>query len=148
MKRTVLIAMIVLSLIGLADSLYLAQHKADGTPLLCNIENLSGCNVVANSAYSYLFGIPLAEFGVVFYAVMLLLALFEYFFSHIHARRLLHLTALLGIISSAYFMYVQLFLIKALCVYCIGSAIIALILFGCMVHTFFDTEEEPTPPAI
>ncbi len=138
--------MIVLSLVGLADSLYLAKHKADGTPLLCSIENLSGCNVVANSSYSYLFGIPLAEFGVAFYMLMLILVFFEYWFSHIHARRALLAVTALGVLSSLYFISVQIFLIKALCVYCIGSAIITFVLLVCMGVFFKKTEL--TPPTL
>jgi uncharacterized membrane protein len=145
MKRSVLTLVIVLSFIGLADSIYLMKHEVDGTPLLCSITGLSGCNIVANSAYSYLFGIPLAELGIIFYCAMLVLACFEYFFSHIHARRLLHLTAFAGILSSAYFMYAQVFLIKALCIYCVGSAVITLVLFILMVRTFFEKDEEPAP---
>jgi uncharacterized membrane protein len=138
--------MFVLSLLGLADSLYLAKHKADGTPLLCNIENLSGCNVVANSPYSDVFGIPLADLGVLFYIAMLVLVCFEYLFSHIHARRALLVATAVGALLSLYFIFVQIFLIRALCIYCIGSAIIAFALLVCMV-TFFKKQESPASPS-
>jgi len=120
---------LVFAFLGLADSAYLAQHEIDGTPLICNIQNLSGCNIVAASEYSRLFGIPLAEYGVLFYSILFVLAALELvILSHL-LRRVLQIISLIGVIASVYFTSVQVFVIGAFCIYCLASAIIALLIF-------------------
>lgn len=129
MKRIWIGLIAVLSFFGLADSFYLAQHELSGTPLLCNIQNLSGCNVVATSQYSHIFGIPLAEFGVLFYAVIFILAALELVIFDQLLRRALQGISLVGLVSSLYFTFVQIFIIGAFCIYCLASAVIALLIF-------------------
>src|SRR3989338_6577488 len=77
MKRIGVVAVLILAFLGLANSAYLAQQETSGDPLLCNIQNFSGCNIVAASEYSKLFGIPLAEYGVLFYGILFVLAALE-----------------------------------------------------------------------
>lgn len=143
MKRTTLISLVILlALIGLADAVYLATAAMTDTPLTCTIEGLSGCNVVAQSPYARLFGIPLGLYGVAFYALMLCVAVL--------ARRIpalarpLFILAVIGALVSAWFLYVQLFLIQALCVYCLGSALVAL---GLCVPAFLLIRPSGSPPS-
>src|SRR5450756_2536745 len=96
MKRVGVVLILILAFAGLADSAYLAQHEASGTPLLCNIQNLSGCNIVANSQYSHIFGIPTAEFGVLFYSILFVLAALELVIFDRLLRRVLQGFALIG----------------------------------------------------
>ena len=128
MKRTGVVLILLLAFFGLADSLYLTQQELSGTPLICNIENLSGCNTVASSQYSHIFGIPLAEFGVLFYAVLFILAALELVIFDRLVRRALQVLALIGVLSSIYFTFVQVFLIGAFCIYCFASAITTLLI--------------------
>lgn len=130
MKRIGVIAILILAFFGLADSAYLTQHELSGTPLLCNIQNLSGCNTVASSQYSRIFGIPLAEFGVLFYSVLFVLAALELVIFDRLLRRALQAVSLIGIISSLYFTSVQIFFIGAFCIYCLASAVIAFLVFA------------------
>ena len=129
MKRMVVALILVLAFFGLADSVYLTQHKLSGTPLLCNIQNLSGCNVVASSQYSQVFGIPLSEFGILFYSVLFVLAALEIVIFDRLLRRALQVISLVGVISSVYFTLIQVFIIDAFCIYCIASAVITLFIF-------------------
>ena len=128
MKRAGIILILVLAFCGLADSVYLAQHELSGTPLICDIGSLSGCNIVAASQYSRIFGIPLAEFGVLFYGVVFVLAALELVLRARILRRLLQAAALVGVLSSLYFVFVQIFFINAFCIYCTASAIITLLI--------------------
>ena len=147
MKRIGVVGILILAFFGLADSLYLAQSELSGTPLLCNIQNLSGCNIVAASQYSHLFGIPLAEFGVLFYAVLFILAALELAIFDQLLRRVLQATSLIGVISSLYFTIMQVFFIGALCIYCSASAFIALFIF--ILATLIEPlrkQKSPTPP--
>lgn len=129
MKRIGVVLILILAFFGLADSIYLTQHELSGTPLLCNIQNLSGCNVVATSQYSHVFGIPLAEFGILFYAVIFILAALELVLFDQLLRRALQGISLIGLLSSLYFSFIQVFVIDAFCIYCIASALITLGIF-------------------
>lgn len=129
MKRIGVAFILIFAFLGIADSTYLTQQELSGTPLICNIQNLSGCNIVASSQYSHIFGIPLAEFGILFYSVLFVLAALELvMFDHL-LRRSLQIVSLVGVISSVYFTALQIFVIGALCVYCIASALITLFIF-------------------
>ncbi len=128
MKRAGVALILILAFAGLADSSYLAQHEASGAPLLCNINNLSGCNIVAASPYSHLFSIPLAEYGVIFYGIIFVLAALELVIFDRLLRRVLQGVSLVGVVASLYFTLVQIFIIGALCVYCLASALITLLI--------------------
>jgi uncharacterized membrane protein len=129
MKRACVVVILILAFFGLADSIYLAQHALNGTPLLCTIQSFSDCNTVVTSSYSRIFGIPIAELGVLFYSIMFVLAALELVMYDQFLRRVLQAFSLVGILASLYFMFVQTFVIRAFCVYCLASAFIALLIF-------------------
>jgi len=128
MKRLGVVFILVLAFGGLADSVYLTQQELSGAPLICNIEGFSGCNIVAESQYSRIFGIPLAEFGVLFYSIIFILAALELFLFDRLLRRVLQAMALVGVLASLYFTFVQIFLIGAFCIYCTASAVITVLI--------------------
>lgn len=129
MKRIGVVLILFFAFFGLADSIYLTQHEWNGTPLLCDIQNLSGCNVVATSAYSRIFGIPLAEFGVLFYGIIFVLAALEIIIFDQLLRRTIQAISFIGLLASLYFTSVQIFLIGAFCIYCFASALTTLFIF-------------------
>ena len=128
MKRIGVVAILLLAFLGVADSAYIAQNEINGTPLICNIQNLTGCNIVANSQYSYLFDIPLAEYGVLFFGIIFALAALELVLFDRLLRRVLQGAALVGVLASIYFTSLQIFFIGAFCIYCIASALITLLI--------------------
>jgi uncharacterized membrane protein len=136
MKRIGVVVVLVLAFCGLSDSIYLAQHEAANTPLLCNVNNLSGCNVVATSQYAHLFGISLAEYGVIFYAFVFLVAALELVIFDRLLRRILQVASLVGVAASLYLTSIELFVLHALCIYCLASACIALLIFifACLIE--------------
>ncbi len=131
--RDILLGLIIaLSLFGLGDSIYLATGEITGAALTCNIDGLDGCNIVAQSAYSAILGIPVAVYGIVFYLLVIGLA-----FMLLHSfKRLLYMmlcgVGLVGIVASGYFILVQFVFIKAVCVYCLLSALAVLLIVACM----------------
>lgn len=122
----------LLSLIGIADTAYLSYTRATHGDLSCSI--LSGCNIVAASPESVLFGIvPLAYLGLAFYIAIFVLALI-FLFSQTKAVLWLLVTATgLGFLSSIYFLYVQAYVIGAFCIYCLISAATATLLFALVI---------------
>ena len=100
-------SMLALTLIGIADAVYVAHGNYTGAPLWCPI--LDGCNTVINSPYSRVFGTPMSYFGFIYYVFMFGLAArlaFNPFSSGLRFRAILY--AALGAASSMYFIYLQL----------------------------------------
>ena len=110
--------MLALTVIGISDAMYVAYGSYRGTQLWCPI--LDGCNTVVNSPYSRVLGMPMSYFGFIYYLFMFGLAArlaYEPVSKGLRFRVILY--AALGAVSSAYFIYLQLGLIQAICSYCI-----------------------------
>ena len=119
---------LALAIVGLADSAYLTNAYYTGSPLSC--ETIPGCNEVAKSPYTQIAGVSLPVLGVIYYTFTIFNALLYLFRRTTYASTLLAYLTTLGFFVSAYFTYVQVELIKAVCIYCMSSAVIATILFG------------------
>ncbi len=125
MNRGLLVLICALSFLGIADSWYLYQSAVTDTALSCDIgAGLDGCNIVAQSAYSKLLGIPVALYGVGFFALMFALAALLLVRPTRGLQKALMALSVVGVVASAVFVFIQVALIKALCVYCILSAVI------------------------
>ena len=146
MKRIGVVGILILAFCGIANAAYLTQSEITGTPLICDIQNLSGCNIVANSQYSQLFGIPLAEYGMLFYGILFVLAALELVLFDRFLRRVLQVFAFFGIIASLCFTALQVFLIGAFCIYCLASSIIALLIF--ILASFIEPLRVPKPALV
>jgi uncharacterized membrane protein len=106
----------VLDLIGLAIAAYLASVELAGQLPVCG--PLHGCETVAQSEYSRISGIPVAVFGVILSVTLLSLAL-AWRRTNFYGLLLAHYgLSLAGVIFEAYFMYLQVFVIHAVCIWC------------------------------
>lgn len=133
--------MIVLALVGLADAAYLADMAFMGQSLVCDIgAGLDGCNAVAQSEYSRFLGQPLALYGVIFYVAFLAVLFLKSKLPHRLYQKKLILLAGIGVAFSTYFLYLQQFVIEALCIYCLVSALISYIL-AVLVYLGRDKEQ-------
>ena len=129
MKRKVIMVILILAFCGLSDSIYIAQRESINAPLLCDANNLSGCNIVAASQYSHLFGISFAEYGIAFYVFIFVMAALGLVAYHRLMPRLLQLVSAIGVAASIYLTYIELFVIHAICIYCFASALMVLGIF-------------------
>jgi len=125
--RWIIAAFLLVSFGGFVDATYLTVKHYSGTPLACSI--FTDCEKVTTSRYAVIFGVPLALLGAVYY-----LAVFLSLIAYLDVRRqeILSFTALftvVGLLASAWFVYLQLFVIHAICPYCMVSAIASTILF-------------------
>lgn len=130
--------MLALTLIGVAVALYVGKGSYSGEPLWCPI--IDGCNIVINSPYSRIFGVPMAYFGFIYYVYMFALAArlaFDPFSTSLRFRAVLY--AGVGAASSLYFMYLQLGFIQAVCMYCLISAVTTFLLLFAAVWQFLAT---------
>ena len=116
----------ILSALGLIVSLYLAYiHFTEGQAAFCAAG--SDCDTVRQSGFSMFMGIPVAAIGVAGYAVIFITSLLN-----IKKRNkwlILYILALTGFIFSAYLTYLELFVINAICMYCIFSAVLMTVIF-------------------
>jgi len=120
----------VLALAGIFVALYLLLYKLGIIgELTCSV---GSCETVNSSRWATFLGIPVAGWGVAWYAGMFVLALVStgerFADSHVVSLVLL-LVAATGLIFSLYLTYLELFRIHAICQWCVVSAIIVTIIF-------------------
>jgi uncharacterized membrane protein len=118
--------LLVLALIGFADASFLSiEHFRNAIPP-CTV---GSCEAVLSSAYSTIFGVPVALFGVIYY-LMISIGLFTHLEGkHEPPLRWVLLLTVCGFLMSLWFVFVQAFLLHQYCLYCLGSATISTILF-------------------
>lgn|SRR5678816_672034 len=115
----------LLSFLGLVDTLYLGLKR--GKPVPCTITN--GCEEVLNSRFSAVAGIPISWFGFAFYLTVFSAAVFAGFGDDDRLMRLVFWPALAAFLISLGLVAVQAFVLRAYCQYCLGSAILATLIF-------------------
>lgn len=125
-KRIVAVFLIT-ALIGFVDASFLAIEHYRGVAPPCSI--ISGCEKVTTSDYSVVFGIPLALFGAIYYFSLLVLIIAYFDFKKEIILKIAALITPIGFLASLYFIYLQVFVIKAICLYCMISAAASVILF-------------------
>lgn len=118
--------------LGLIDTIYLSYKHATSSDLICNF--LDGCNVVTTSVYSKLFGvIPLAYLGLAFYLFLLFVIFAKVRAGKFTTEKILKNLISVGFAFSLYYLYLQVFVIKALCIYCLVSLTINALMFVAIV---------------
>ena len=106
----------VLDVVGLAIAAYLTVVELGGGVPVCG--PLQGCAEVARSEYSRIAGVPVAVFGVGLSLVLLTLAL-AWWRTDLRALLLAHYgLSLAGVLFEVYFLYLQVAVIGAVCVWC------------------------------
>jgi dihydroorotate dehydrogenase subfamily 2 len=127
-----MIILFLLSLVGLADSVYLTVEHFSKVIPPCSVNTflpiLSDCGKVLTSPYSVMFGIPLAVAGVIHYGVFSSLLVSTFFSKRKVFKYLIVLQSIVGAVSSLYFMYIQFGVIGAFCMYCTLSALISFLI--------------------
>lgn len=115
---------ILLAVIGLIDSLYLTWVKLAHTAAFCG--GVGGCETVNSSAYSQINGLPIAVLGAGAYLAMLALMRAERLGGSWSEWSVLGVfgLSLVGTLYSAYLTYIELAVLRAICPYCVVSAIV------------------------
>jgi uncharacterized membrane protein len=125
------LAILILSVLGLGVSGYLVYTHYHASALVCTI---GSCHTVQTSKYATVGGVPIAFFGVAMYLTLGLLAAARRFrvgpFGYDTATTLAFGVVLAGFAYSVFLTSVELFVIDAICQWCVSSAIIATIIFA------------------
>ena len=110
-----------LGLAGLAITTYLTTNAILHSEIACSI---NGCNTVLNSKWAKIFGVPASAYGMVTYSLIMLGALhaFQSPTNSLLGRIVTGTSSAIGLAGSIYLTIIEIFVIKALCTYCITSA--------------------------
>jgi len=131
MKKFFLLILFIVS--GIIDAGYLTYEHYQQVIPPCTVNRLlpvaSDCGRVLRSSYSVMFGIPLALAGVFQYSVLFVILIAYLVYRKKVFAFWLIIQSIIGVIFSAYFMYIQLGVLKSICIYCTYSAIISFSIF-------------------
>jgi uncharacterized membrane protein len=134
----------LLALVGTFIALYLTLYKVGAVGnLTCSV---GSCETVNTSRWATFLGIPVAAWGLGTYLLILVLAIAGVQ-ERFEASRTISL-ALLGIsgwsvLFSGWLTYLELFVIKAICIWCVTSAVLMLAIFAV---SLLDWREVGAPP--
>jgi uncharacterized membrane protein len=138
--RWVPIAALILSLLGLADSIYLTISHFDNSVLSagCQVHGAVNCIKVTTSPESEIFGfLPVAIIGLAYFVVVTVVnlpPLWRTYDVRVVWARLALAVAGMGMVI--YLISVELLQVKAICEYCTGVHIVSFLLFVLVVSTF------------
>ena len=116
--RTLRIAAGLVALAGMAVAGYLTWVHYDEAALVCVAGG--GCETVQQSSYAELAGIPVALLGLVGYAIVFAFVLWDAPTARLGAAML----AFVGLAFGAYLVVLQLFVIDAVCVWCMANDVV------------------------
>ncbi len=117
----------IFGIIGALDTLYLIYHKIRGTDVACPFFPKEWCLKVQHSPQSKTFGIPNSFAGFGMYTAILILTWL--YAGGAVAFWPIQAIVTFGFLFSMYFTYVQAFVLKAFCTWCVVSAINFTIMF-------------------
>lgn len=135
MKRREIIA--ALALAGIFVALYLTLYKMGAIgELSCRV---GSCETVNSSPWAVFLGAPVAAWGVGYYVMTFAVAIAGLQARFAGDRRLGLVLVLLsgfGVLFSAWLTYLELFVIRAICQWCVVSAVIVLAIFAVSVWDY------------
>lgn len=133
MTKRMLLALMAMA--GVAIATYLTLYKTGAIgELVCSV---GSCETVNTSKWSTFMGLPVAAWGLAFYLLLLAVTLGgiqdRWSESLVVSRLLLGLTVW-GVLFSGWLTYLELFVIHAICVWCVTSAVLVTLM--CIVSVF------------
>jgi uncharacterized membrane protein len=133
--RWMRLATLVLAVAGLAVSAYLTyEHVTASTTLACPDTGRVNCVKVTTSSYATVAGVPVAVLGLLFFVALLPLVSPPAWAAPspwVHRLRLAW--AAVGQVSTLYLVWVELFRVHAICLWCTGVHVTATLLFVLVV---------------
>lgn len=141
-KKAPFIITWIAALAGIMDAAYLSYVKITQVPVYCS-PGFGNCESVSSSPYSYILGIPVAYLGLLTYLAILFLLIFGEKIKLLQTNGIYALfgISLFGFLFSLYLTYLELWVIKALCQWCIISAILMTVIFICTSIRLFNRQE-------
>jgi uncharacterized membrane protein len=121
---------IIAALVGAAVSIYMTIYKLTDNNTMCL--GSGDCATVNASKYSEIYGIPLGVIGLVGYAGILLVLWLEknHPLFKDYGNMLAMGMSFAGFIYSIYLTYLEIYVIKAICPFCVASAVAITLCFA------------------
>lgn len=116
----------IFSLLGLFVSAFLFYEYNISGPIVCPVGG--GCDVVRASQYSHFLGISIPILGIIFYLFVAALSLFRAQHLSKKLANLQIITILSGVGFGMYLTFLEIFVIQAICFWCVLSFIITLVI--------------------
>lgn len=118
----------VVALLGLAISAYLSvEHYTASATLACPDRGAINCLKVTTSSWSHVGAVPLALAGAAYFLVMTVLCSpWLWRRTSLHPLRIAGATA--GVVAAVYLVWVELFRVDAICLWCTAVHLCALLL--------------------
>jgi uncharacterized membrane protein len=117
--RALRLAAALVALAGIGVAGYLTWTHYAGGAAACPIGG-GGCETVQESEYAEFVGVPVSLLGLLAYVALLALVAWDAPVARLAAAAI----ALVGVLFSAYLLVVQLFVIDALCVWCLANDVL------------------------
>lgn len=122
----------VLSILGVLVSAYLTfEHFTDSATLACSDNGAVNCLKVTTSRWSVIAGVPVAVAGLAFFVAMTLLCVPTRFARDLHLLRVVG--AVMGIAMVLWLVYVELFKVDAICLWCTAVHVLTLLLLAAVL---------------
>src|SRR3989344_5185554 len=132
--------LLILSFVGIVDSVYLTyEHYAPSSHIICPEFSIIDCGKVIKGPYSEIYAIPLSILGLIFYLFFFVLIFLIKKYQVRVFKYFAILSSSFAFLFSIYLVYLQLFVIGAICIYCMLSALTSTSLFIISLNYF---EEE------
>ena len=126
--------LVLLAAVGIGIAFYLTLYKVGVIGVLsCSI---GSCETVNTSKWSMLMGIPIAAWGLAAYAALLVVAMAgstEAREASVPIARMLVALAAWSVLFSAWLTYLELFVIHAICIWCVTSALLWVVILAVSV---------------
>ncbi len=123
---------LVLAVLGVAVSAYLTvEHYSSSATLACPDSGVVDCVKVTTSSYADLLGVPVALLGLLFFLAVAALCLpVAWASTHawVHRARLAAVSG--GAVFVLYLVWVELFRVDAICLWCTAVHVLAVALFA------------------
>jgi uncharacterized membrane protein len=116
--RSLRVGAALAALAGMGVAAYLVWAHYTDTSVVCVAGG--GCESVQESSYSEMAGIPVAALGLALYTVVFALVAWDAPIARLGAASL----ALVGLLFSAYLLVLQLFVIDAICSWCVVNDVV------------------------
>lgn len=111
---------IIVAFLGFLDASYLTFEHYRGVIPPCG--SSGGCEAVATSEYAVIIGIPVALMGALYYLFILLSSFYVMDRERYDLLPWIAAVTIAGLLTSLWLIYLQLFVIEAICIYCMFSA--------------------------
>ena len=117
---------VLLGVVGFGIAFHIYRKVKRGEHLVCVIGKK--CDIVLSSKYNRILGFKNEILGMVYYSFVVILSLLFIFrlevIFGVSLSSILIVMGIVGVLFSVYFTYVQFFVLKATCDYCIASALV------------------------